>query len=264
MRPCLQRSQNNHGKGLKKDNTGKLTLMRILHVVDQYSSQSAELVAALGRRGARISHVTRSDLSWPIIRDADIVLLCPRLSGEECSGICSEVRYISDIPIIMISDRAEGVDPLEGFRAGADHYIGRPRHLDELVAKIIATTRPRGGTNDQIWARPKTRRIGDIEIDVERMTVSVAGAATELTKKEFQLLMSIIRENGAACPREKIAAEVWGRPEAEVCDSIQVLMSRLRAKLGRDHIKTVRNVGYRIATPSHVSAPSPPTNGRSW
>jgi DNA-binding response OmpR family regulator len=110
--------------------------------------------------------------------------------------------------------------------------------------------------------QPKNNRVGDIEIDIERMKVTVAGVATELTKKEFQLLAVIFGEDGEVCSREKLATEVWGRPEEEVYDSIQVLMSRLRAKLGSERIKTVRSVGYRIVAPSDMPDALAATDGR--
>lgn len=229
--------------------------MQILHVIDQHSGQSVELATSLGKLGVQMYDVTRTDLDWTAIRDIEVILLDPGLSRDESIAICLEARLASDIPIIMISDRAERVDQLEGFRAGADHYVVEPYHLDELIAKIVAVTRTRSrAADDRTSSQLKTGSVGDMEIDVERMKVTVAGVTTELTKKEFQILAVIIGENGAVCSREKLAAEVWGRPESEVYDSIQVLMSRLRVKLGRDRIETVRSVGYRIAGRTTVSA----------
>lgn len=228
--------------------------MRILLVADHYSDHSAELMATLGKHGVRTYQMMRDDLSWPAVHDADVIILGPTLSCDDNIAICREIRFISDAPIIVISDQAGVTDQVKGLRAGADHYITRPYHFDELVAKIMAATRPRGRAGDRISSRPKITQVGDIEINAELMKVTVAGLDIALTKKEFQLLMAITREDGATCPREKLAAEVWGRPEAEVYDSIQVLMSRLRAKLGHGRIQTVRHVGYRIAA---TTAPAP-------
>jgi DNA-binding response OmpR family regulator len=227
--------------------------MRILLVVDRDNYQSAELIAALERRGAQTHRVTANTLSSALIREADVILIDASLSHDEAIIICREVRAAFDIPIVIISDRAQRADRIGGLRAGADHYIVRPFYLDELIAKILAATRPRGRAVERMPGQPKNNRVGDIEIDIERMKVKVAGVATELTKKEFQLLAVIFGEDGAVCSREKLATEVWGRPEEEVYDSIQVLMSRLRAKLGSERIKTVRSVGYRIVAPSDMS-----------
>lgn len=239
-----------------------LSLMRILLVVDQDDYQSAELVAALERRGARTHRATPSELSWSLFREADVVLLDPCLSHESAITICREIRSTFDIPIVIISDRAQRADRIGGLRAGADHYVVRPYHLDELIANIVAATRPRGRVAEKASSRLRNNRAGDIEIDVERMKVTVAGVAAELTKKEFQLLAVILGEDGAVCSRGKLATEVWGRPEEEVYDSIQVLMSRLRAKLGHERIKTVRSVGYRIVAPSNTPDALAATNGR--
>lgn len=236
--------------------------MRILLVVDQDNYQSTELIAALERRGAQTHRVMPNGLSWALIREADVMLLDPCLPHEEAITICREVRSSFDIPIVIISDRTQRADRIGGLRAGADHYVVRPYHFDELIAKLVAAARPRGRAADRTPGQLKNNRVGDIEIDVERMKVTVAGVATELTKKEFQLLAVIFGEDGAVCSREKLATEVWGRPEDEVYDSIQVLMSRLRAKLGRERIKTVRSVGYRVVAPSHAADPLAATNGR--
>lgn len=226
--------------------------MRILLVVDRDNYQSAELIAALERRGAQAHRVTANTLNSALIREADVILIDASLPHDEAIMICRDVRAAFDIPIVIISDRAQRTDRIGGLRAGADHYIVRPFHLDELIAKIVAATRPRGRAVERMPGQPKSNRVGDIEIDIERMRVTVAGVATELTKKEFQLLAVIFGEDGAVCSREKLATEVWGRPEEEVYDSIQVLMSRLRAKLGSERIKTVRSVGYRIVEPSDM------------
>ncbi|MBO0874444.1 MAG: response regulator transcription factor [Pseudonocardia sp.] len=218
-------------------------------------------MGALERRGAQTHRAMPNGLTWALIHEADVMLLDPCLSYEEAIAICREVRSTFDIPIVIISDRTQRADRIGGLRAGADHYVERPYHLDELIAKIVAATRPRGRTVDRTPGRPKKNRVGDIEIDFERMKVTVAGVDTELTKKEFQLLVVIFGEEGGVCSREKLATDVWGRPEEEVYDSIQVLMSRLRAKLGRERIKTVRSVGYRVVAPSQTTDNLAATNG---
>jgi hypothetical protein len=98
----------------------------------------------------------------------------------------------------------------------------------------------------QVAARPEVVRVGEITVDIRTLKVTVGDKPVELTKKEFQILALLATEEGAMCSREKIAAEAWGLPDSDVHDSIHVLVSRLRAKLGRERIRTVRSIGYQL------------------
>lgn len=225
-------------------------LMRVLLVADGENYQLAGLVAALNRAGAITFRVSPNRLTWAATDDSDILILDSGVPYDQSIAICREVRGKSDIPIMMISDRPDRVDRIRGLRAGADDYLARPVHFDELITRIAATTRPRGSSRSRESSPVKKVRLDDLEIDFERLTVTVAGTAVGLTKKEFQMLALIVAADGSVCAREKIAAEVWGRPEEEVSDSIQVLISRLRTKIGRERIKTVRSVGYHFVARS--------------
>lgn len=227
--------------------------MRVLLVADGEHYQLTGLVAALNREGATTFRISPSRLTSAATRDSDILILDSRVPYDQSVAICREVRSKSDIPIMMISDRPDRTDRIRGLRAGADDYVVRPVHFDELMTRIVATTRPRGCTNGRASAQFRNGQLSDLKIDSERLTVTVAGMTAVLTKREFQMLALIVGEDGGVCPRERLAVEVWGRPEEEVSDSIQVLMSRLRTKIGRRRIKTVRSVGYQFITQAEES-----------
>jgi DNA-binding response OmpR family regulator len=229
-------------------------MMRILLVADLKCFKLPELAAALYRRGAVTFRLPPTRLTRAATHDADLIILDLGLPYHESVAICREVRTMSEIPIIMISDRSQRTDRIQALRAGADDYVAHPYDLDELIARIIAATRPRGRTRGSLSTKLANGNFGDIEIDLERMRVTIAGKVTELTKKEFQMLALIAGEGGDVCPRMKLATQVWGRTEREVYDSIQVLMSRLRAKVGHERIKTVRSVGYQLVTTSNQQA----------
>lgn len=220
--------------------------MRVLLVADLQRFKLRELAARLAKRGALTFSIPPAHLTRAAMHEADVILLDPGLPYHESIGICHEVRAMSDIPLIVVSDRTERADRIRGLQAGADDYVTYPYDFQELITRVIAATRPRGRTRDDASRRLSYDDVGDMHIDPERMRVTIAGASIELTKKEFQMLALIASEDGAVCSREKLATEVWGRPEKEVSDSIQVLMSRLRAKVGQARIKTVRSVGYQL------------------
>jgi DNA-binding response OmpR family regulator len=220
--------------------------MRVLLVADLQCFKLRELAATLTRRGAVTFSIPPARLDRAAMHEADVILLDPGLPHHESIAICHEVRAMSDTPLIVISDRTERADHIRGLQAGADDFVTFPYDFRELITRVIAATRPRGRTRDEASRRLSYDYVGDMHIDLERMRVTVAGATIELTKKEFQMLALIASEDGAVCSREKLAREVWGRPEGEVSDSIQVLMSRLRAKVGQARIKTVRSVGYQL------------------
>jgi DNA-binding response OmpR family regulator len=225
--------------------TGRHGSMRILLVADLNNVQLLELAVALDRRGAVTFHIPPVQVTRAVMEERDFILLDPGLPYHESIGLCDEVRAMSDIPIMMISNRTERADRIRALQAGADDYVTCPYDLREVIARIIAVTRPRGRRRDE-EPRRSYDFLDDMQIDPERMRVTVSGAITELTKKEFQMLTLIAGAEGAVCPREKLAIAVWGRPEEEVSDSIHVLMSRLRSKIGQGRIETVRSVGYQL------------------
>jgi DNA-binding response OmpR family regulator len=225
--------------------------MRVLLVANPEKFRLAELETALERKDAVTVSVPPASLTRAATQAADIMILDPGLPNQESMSICRKVRASSDISIIMISDSSEKADEIRGLRSGADYYVTYPYDFDELVAKIIAATRPRGHLRNGLSRQLTKGHFGDITIDLERMQVTVAGVAAELTKTEFQILTLIAGADGAVCPREKLATQVWGRPEEEVYESIQVMISRLRAKVGHERIKTVRSVGYQLIMASN-------------
>lgn len=228
--------------------------VRVLVAADRRNYQRNGLIEALRRRRAHTCLISPEDLTHETIADFNIVLLDSGLPYDSAITICRNLRMNSDIPIIMMSSRSDRNSRINGLNSGVDDYMVPPCHIDEIMARIAAVTRPRG--RGQAPVEPEPARVGDMTVDINHMTVTIGNRAVDLTKKEFQLLLLIANEKGAVCSREKIASELWGLPEANVHDSIHVLVWRLRAKLGHERIKTVRNVGYQLVTPP-ITTPRP-------
>jgi DNA-binding response OmpR family regulator len=222
--------------------------VRVLVASDKKSYHFDGLIETLSRHGILTYLISPENLTQDLINDPDIVLvLDDGLPYDKAVAICRQVRMDSGVPIIMMSNRSDRNSRINGLRSGADDYVTTSCPDDEIIAKIFTITRRHG--RERAAGRLEPGDPDEMTIDLNRMRVTVGDRRVELTKKEFQVLLLIASEDGAVCSRQKIAADVWGRPESEVSDSIQVIMSRLRAKLGHERIETVRGVGYRLATP---------------
>ena len=178
----------------------------------------------------------------------DLVVLdvmLPDISGVE---VARRVRAESDVPIIMLTARSSETDLVVGFEAGADDYVTKPFSVHELVSRARAILRRRRLDQE---ARSDVRRIGDVELDLLRHEVRVAGRAVRLTPTEYRLLVKLAEADRALGRRELLEA-AWDTvfvPDPRSCD---VHVANLRRKLEDDpanprRVLTVRGVGYRLA-----------------
>ena len=207
------------------------------------------LVAPHGADALRIAREQAPDV---VLLD----LMVPQLNGWE---VCRRLKEEADtraIPIIMVTGRAEEGDKILGFELGADDYVTKPFSPRELVARVRAVTRRARHAND--GDRPLQLRAGDLEIDRERFEVRMKGRAVELTRKEFDLLATLVAAPGRVFGREELLDLVWGRDGFVEPRTVDVHLARLRAKftaarLTAPPIETVRGVGYRLREPSRMS-----------
>lgn len=178
----------------------------------------------------------------------DLLVLDLMLPGLDGLEVCRQLRRdeaTARLPIIMLTARAEETDRVVGLEVGADDYVVKPFSPRELVARVKAVLRRLQGPTD-----PKALRIGALEVDEPRHSVSVKGTPVELTVKEFGLLCTLLRAQGRVLNREQLLMEVWGYAEAAEIESrtVDVHIRRLREKLGSEagRIVTVKGVGYRF------------------
>ncbi len=175
----------------------------------------------------------------------DIVVLDVMLPDMDGFAVCRKVRETSRVPIVMLTARGEVADRIVGLELGADDYLPKPFEPRELVARLQAVLR-RGGETP---AEPL--RAGALEIAWEARTLRVAGQPVELTTAEFELLRLFVKNRGRVLTRERILETTRGLDWESYDRSVDVLVSRLRQKLGDDprrpeYIKTVRGLGYRF------------------
>ena len=170
-------------------------------------------------------------------KDIDMALLdimMPEIDGWE---VCRKIRETSGIPIILVSARSQDFDQIMGFESGADDYVTKPFKLLELLSRIRAILRRSNNT---------ILNSSDITIDISNMTVKCKGQAVFVTPIEFQILSTLVRNNGVIVTRSVLLENIWDSDGAFIDDNtLSVHISRLREKIGAEHIKTVRGIGYR-------------------
>jgi two-component system phosphate regulon response regulator PhoB len=178
----------------------------------------------------------------------DLLILDLMLPGMDGLEICRHLRQDAStarLPILMLTAKAEEVDRIVGLEVGADDYVIKPFSPRELVARVRAILR-----RAQEPADVSIRRIGELEVDESRHSVTVQRVSVELTAKEFGLLCALIRVNGRVLNREQLLEGVWGYADAAEIESrtVDVHIRRLREKLGAEakRIVTVKGVGYRF------------------
>jgi DNA-binding response OmpR family regulator len=174
----------------------------------------------------------------------DIVILDVMLPETDGFAVCRKVRETSRVPIIMLTARGEVMDRILGLELGADDYLAKPFEPRELVARMQAVLR-RGVPADN----NERLRIGPLDVDWSTRSARLAGRDLGVTTAEFELLGLLVRNRGRVLSRERILDGTRGIDWEAFDRSIDVLISRLRQKLGDDpkhpsFIRTVRGAGY--------------------
>lgn len=194
-------------------------------------------VAEDGRKGVDRVLATRPDL---VILD----LMLPELDGY---GVLRQVRKEGfDGPVLILTARGEEADKVQGFRFGADQYVTKPFGLLELLARVERLLeRNRVAEADEVWT------FGEVEIDSQARRVIRGGEEVQLSPKEFDLLVTLLHNEGAALTRQRLLEEVWEYPSSVLTRTVDTHIAELRRKLETDpahpeHILTVRKIGYRF------------------
>lgn len=171
-------------------------------------------------------------------------LMMPQVDGWE---VCRRVRRDSEVPIIMLTARADDVDKIVGLELGADDYVTKPFNPRELVARVKAVLR----RTSQAGPTTAVVEVGDLHIDPARREVTVAGTEIKLRMKEFDLLLALARQVGVVLTREMLLSGVWGYDYFGESRTVDVHVTWLRSKIvgSTARIETVRGVGYKLVGP---------------
>jgi DNA-binding response OmpR family regulator len=174
--------------------------------------------------------------------DFDLLILDLGLPGRDGLDVLRDVRAAQNkLPVIILTARDDTSDRIAGLEAGADDYIGKPFHFEELVARVRARLRGDGGTTEERHQISE----GGITLDLRTRWVSSGSTTVELSAREFELLRTFLEHPNQVLSREQLLAHVWGYDYDPGSNVVDVYVGYLRRKLDSEAFETVRGVGYR-------------------
>ncbi len=171
-------------------------------------------------------------------------LMLPGMSGKDVCRVLKSNPLTQNMPILMLTAKAEEVDRVVGLELGADDYVTKPFSPRELVLRVKAILRRMEAPQED----EKIIRINDLLIDIDRHQVSIKKDPIPLTSTEFKLLVELASNKGRVQTRERLLDKVWGYTYEGYARTVDTHVRRLREKLGSsgDEIETIRGVGYRF------------------
>ena len=242
-----RRWRTDHAAPARKSNPSAATTGPNVLVVDDDADVRMLLTMYLALDGFHAEEAEDAGTALDAIRRhrPDMVLLDVMMPGRDGLDLLAELRRAGDIPVIMVTARGEEADRVMGLRLGADDYIVKPFSPAELVARITAVLRRRGGT-----AHPSKLEFEGLTLDVESRKLTVNGRAVATTTKEFDLLAFLASSPSHVFTRGELLDKVWGS-SAEWQDpgTVTEHVRRVRHLIEDDparpqRIRTVRGVGY--------------------
>jgi len=212
---------------------------KVASTIRLYLEHAGHAVETLGDGNAALVRATAEPAPALILLD----VMLPGVDGFE---ICRRLRARSNVPVILVTARADEEDRLAGLDLGADDYVSKPFSPRELVARVRAVLR----RSQDAASGPVIERAG-VRIDPTRHEVHVHGARIELTPREFVLLLAFLRAPGRAFTRDELIARVMGDDYGGLDRTIDVHVKNLRRKIEVDPaaprlVETVAGVGYRF------------------
>lgn len=224
--------------------------METILVVEDDAALRLSLVKTLRSEGYRVLTASRGDegLQQALAEPPDVVLLDVMMPGMNGFEVCQELRQrLPELPILMVTAKAEEADIVRGLGLGADDYIAKPFGVAELLARVAAAlrkTRLRRTASASIG-------FGEVTVHFERHEAQRNGKAVELTAQEMKLLRFLIEHESELLPRQRIIDAVWGADYFGTDRTVDNFMLRLREKFEIDpknprHFLTIRGAGYRF------------------
>jgi DNA-binding response OmpR family regulator len=211
----------------------------------------ADLLVRYFQKSGWTTHVSAAGdeaLAYARANPIDMLILDLMLPGLSGLDVCRALRHdtaTADVPIIILTARAEEGDRIAGLDLGADDYVPKPFSPNELVARVRALMR----RSQRTEPAPATLRFGPIVMDVARHSVSSDGRDVSLTAKEFLLLRYLLEHRGRVLSRDVLLRDVWGYRYTGGTRTVDVHVRRLREKVPVlvDTLVTVQQFGYKLA-----------------
>jgi len=227
-----------------------------LLLIEDNADLAFGLRTGLEIEGYEVQHAEDGPTGLDLARtsEPDLVILDLTLPGIDGYRVLRTLRQEgNDVPVLILTARGEEADKVLGFRIGADDYVVKPCGVLELLARVAAVLRrsTRSGYGGGVAAADMVERFGDVEVYEARRSVLKAGKPVQLTPKEFDLLLALMRRGGAVASRSDLLREVWGHRAEVATRTVDIHVAELRRKLEDDpgqprHVLTVWKAGYRF------------------
>jgi DNA-binding response OmpR family regulator len=215
-------------------------------LVDDDVELCSSMTRLLGMDGFSVNavHDADSGVRHALEQGYELIILDVMLPGGDGRKVLRRIRLNSQVPVIMLTARGDEADRIAGLEGGADDYLPKPFNARELVARMRAVLRRKGGAE-----LPETLKIADLQMDCKQRRVLRHGRDVALTGAEFDILLVLVRSAGKVLSRDEIAKASLGRPIGLFDRSIDNHISNLRKKLGTtvgevERIQNVRGAGY--------------------
>jgi two-component system OmpR family response regulator len=216
--------------------------IRILLVEDN-PDLAQRLTEGLKGAGFAVDHAADGETGYRLGRseDFDAVILDLGLPDMKGVDVLNRWRQAGrEVPVLILTARGSWTEKVEGLNAGADDYITKPCHIQEIAARLRALIRRSAG-------KPTPTLVhNDIELSPASGTVTVAGKPVELTAQEFRILNYFMHRTGRIISQSELLDHLYSLETERDPNTVEVYVARLRRKLGRDAIKTLRGLGYRF------------------
>jgi two-component system alkaline phosphatase synthesis response regulator PhoP len=183
-------------------------------------------------------------------KDPDLIILDVMMPEMDGIVTCEELRKIPKLKstiIAFLTARGEDYSQIAGFEAGADDYITKPIRPKVLISRVKALLKRTSVVEEApVEISTTSMTIGELTIDRERYMITIQGTEMVLPRKEFELLSLLASKPGKVFTREEIYSSVWGEQVIVGDRTIDVHIRKLREKIGEDHIKTLKGIGYKF------------------
>jgi DNA-binding response OmpR family regulator len=217
--------------------------MRVLLVEDD-DRIASDIVAALAAGGFVVLRERDGQSGWSSGGSDEFAATILDLGLPYLDGLSVLRRWREEgvrTPVLVLSARGSWIEKVEGMNAGADDYLAKPFHMEELVARLRALVRRSVGVASSI------QHIGDIIIDMRQQRVASRGRSVSLTPHELRALNYLVAHRGRVISHSELIDHVHGAGEAVTNNALEALVGRIRRKLGAELIETRRGFGYVVS-----------------
>jgi DNA-binding response OmpR family regulator len=218
--------------------------MRILLIEDD-PMIARDVTAFLERAGYLVCHMKNGEDGWHAGDTEDFAAVILDLGLPSMDGLTILKKWRAsgrELPVIILTARGNWEERVEGIDSGADDYLAKPFRMQELLARLRAIIRRYAGQANPVLES------GPVSIDTKRKTVTVDGLPIDVTPLEYRCLMTLMMNRARPVSQTELTEQLYAQDFERESNSVEVLIARLRRKLGKDAIVTKRGFGYQIAT----------------